>query len=93
VRPQFRAEGSWLLLHATSHSALVVKTLLSKRGVLEISHPPYIPDLAPEDFFLFPTVKTALKGKTFQDVEDIKKDVTAELNAVPLEAFAVLKTF
>jgi hypothetical protein len=26
--------------------------------------------------------------KRFQDVEDIKKNVTAELNAVPLEAFS-----
>jgi hypothetical protein len=33
-------------------------------------------------------VKTALEGKRFQDVEDIKKNVTVELNAVPLEAFA-----
>jgi hypothetical protein len=30
-------------------------------------------------------VKTAFKGKGFQDVEDIKKNVTAELNAVLLE--------
>jgi hypothetical protein len=27
-------------------------------------------------------VKTALKGKRFQDVEDIKKNVTAETKAV-----------
>jgi hypothetical protein len=27
-------------------------------------------------------LKTALKGKSFDDVEDIKKNVTAELNAV-----------
>jgi hypothetical protein len=33
-------------------------------------------------------VKTVLKGKRFQDVEDIKKNMTTELNAVPLEAFA-----
>jgi hypothetical protein len=33
-------------------------------------------------------VKTALKGKRFQDTEDIKENVTAELNAPPLEAFA-----
>jgi hypothetical protein len=33
-------------------------------------------------------VKTALERKRFQDVEDIKENVTAELNAVPLEAFA-----
>jgi hypothetical protein len=33
-------------------------------------------------------VKTALKEKRFQDVEDIKKNVMAELNAVPLHASA-----
>jgi hypothetical protein len=83
VRSQFRAEGSWFLLHdnAPSHSALVVKTFLTKHGA-ETSHPPYSPELASPDFFLFATVKTALKGKRFQDVEDIKKNVTAELNAV-----------
>jgi hypothetical protein len=32
-------------------------------------------------------VKTALKRKRFLDVEDIKKNVTAELNTVCLEAF------
>jgi hypothetical protein len=49
VRPQFRAEGSWFCLHdnASSHSAMVVKIFLAKHGVLEISHPPYSPDLAP----------------------------------------------
>jgi histone-lysine N-methyltransferase SETMAR len=84
VRPQFRAEGSWFLLHdnAAFHSALVVKIFLAKQGVLEISHPPYSPDLAPADPFLFSTVKTSIKGKRFQDVEDIKKNATAELNSV-----------
>jgi hypothetical protein len=31
-------------------------------------------------------VKIALKGKRFQDVEHIKKNVTTVMNAVPLEA-------
>jgi hypothetical protein len=65
-----------------------VKIFLSKHGAVEISHPPYSPDLAPADFFLYPTVKTALKIKRCQDVEDIKRNVTAELKAVPLETFA-----
>jgi hypothetical protein len=33
-------------------------------------------------------VKTALEGKRFQDVEDIKKNATAELNDVLLETSA-----
>jgi hypothetical protein len=38
--------------------------------------------------FSLSTVKLALKGKRFQDVEDITKNVKTELNAVPLEDFA-----
>jgi hypothetical protein len=44
-----------------------VKTFLAKHGV----------DLASADSFLFKTIN-ALKGKRFQDVEDIKKNVMAE---------------
>jgi hypothetical protein len=33
-------------------------------------------------------VKTALKGKIFQNAEDINRIVTVALNAVPLEATA-----
>jgi hypothetical protein len=49
-----------------------VKTVLAKHGVVEISYTIYSPDLAPADIFLFLTVKTALKGKRFQDTADIK---------------------
>jgi hypothetical protein len=48
------------------------------------SHPPYSPDLSPADFFLFPTLKTTLKGKRLQDV----KNMAAELIAVPLQVLA-----
>jgi hypothetical protein len=33
--------------------------------------PSYSPDLAPADFWLFPKLKSVLKGKRFSDVEDI----------------------
>jgi hypothetical protein len=84
------SRGQLVLLaqQCPSHSALAVKPFLAKHGVVETSHPPCSPDLAPANIFLFPTVKTTSKGKTFQDVADIKKNVTAELNAVLLEAFA-----
>jgi hypothetical protein len=31
-----------------------VKTFLAKHGVVEISHPPYSPDLTPADFISLP---------------------------------------
>jgi hypothetical protein len=33
-------------------------------------------------------MKTTLNGKRFQDAEHVKKSMTAELNAVPFDAFA-----
>jgi len=38
-----------------------------------LDHPPYSPDLAPCDFYLFPKVKSALKGTKFQTVQDVKE--------------------
>ena len=35
--------------------------------------PPYSPDLAPCDFFLFPRMKRDLKEKRFQNVEEVRK--------------------
>jgi hypothetical protein len=39
--------------------------------------------------------ETTVKGRRFQDVEHIKKNATAELNALPLDMFsdAFMRTF
>jgi hypothetical protein len=37
-----------------------------------IPHPPYSPDLAPYDFFLFPKIKLKLKGRQFDTTEEIQ---------------------
>jgi hypothetical protein len=44
-----------------------------------ILHPPYSPDLAPCDFFLFPKIKLKLKGRRFDTVEE---DIHAESQSV-----------
>jgi transposase len=40
-----------------------------------MDHPLYSPDFAPIDFWLFPKLKSVLKGKNFSDAEDIKSSV------------------
>ncbi len=52
-----------------------------------LDQPPYSPDLAPCDFFLFPKLKGVIKGTRFPDVEAIKRAVTTELRRIPEEAF------
>jgi len=44
-----------------------------------VPHPPYSPDLAPSDFFLFPKMKIKLKGQRFQTVEEIQAELQAVL--------------
>jgi len=38
-----------------------------------MKHPPYSPGFAPNEFWLFPEIKSALKGRRFQDTEYIEK--------------------
>ncbi|GFV35604.1 hypothetical protein TNCV_3473751 [Trichonephila clavipes] len=53
-----------------------------KGGVLETEHPPYSSDLTPLIFFLFPQNKLALKGKIFDDIPNIQRNVTRLLNFI-----------
>ena len=50
-------------------------------------HPPHSPDLAPVDYFLFPKVKSCLKGRLFVSISDIQKAVTSTLNTIAKDDF------
>ncbi|CAK9818121.1 Histone-lysine N-methyltransferase SETMAR [Anthophora quadrimaculata] len=52
-----------------------------------LPQPPYSPNLAPCDFFLFPKLKSVLKGRRFDSVEDIKHNSSLALKNVPEEAY------
>jgi hypothetical protein len=64
LRPQFQERGSWFLLHdnARSHTAVSIKQFLAKQGIPKLKHPPCSPDLSPPGYFLFPKIKSMLKG-------------------------------
>ena len=46
------------------------------------AHPPYSPDLAPCDFYLFPKLKLKLKGHHFGTIENVQNVVPDELNTL-----------
>lgn len=89
VRPEYREQGSWRLLHdnAPAHKCRIVKEFLAKRGVVVLEHPPYSPDLAPADFWLFPKLKLAMKGEHYESIEEIQSTVTGVLDKVPKNDF------
>jgi hypothetical protein len=47
-----------------------------------MDHLPYSPELAPCDFWLFPKLKTALKGQIFADLSDIQRNVKMLLQGI-----------
>jgi hypothetical protein len=55
--------------------------------VTVLDHPPYSPDLAPADYFLFPKGKSHLKGHLFDSISDIQKAVTSTLNTTAKDEF------
>jgi hypothetical protein len=48
--------SDWILHRdsAPAHKALSVKHFLAQKLITEMEHPPYSPDLGPDDFWLFP---------------------------------------
>jgi len=73
-RPEMAA-GEWFLHwdNAPVHTAKVVRDFLAKNHIQLLEHPPYSPDLAPADFFLFPKLKRELAGITMTQEEFKKK--------------------
>ncbi|PRD33645.1 UNVERIFIED_CONTAM: hypothetical protein NCL1_17044 [Trichonephila clavipes] len=55
---------------------------LTVSGVVQIEHPPFSPDLNFPDLFLFSQLKLALKGKIFDDIFDIQRNVTRLFNSI-----------
>ena len=67
-RPALFKSGQWHFHqdNAPVHNSILVTDYLSKMGIKTVSHPPYSPDLAPCDFWLFPK----LTGCFYENWED-----------------------
>jgi len=73
--------------NAPCHSSFAVRQFLTDNKISTIPQPPYLPDIAPCDFWLFPNLKLGLKGERFETIEDIKVNPTANLRAIPIEGY------
>ena len=58
--------------NAPAHKALSVKKFLANKNITVLEQPPYSPDLAPCNVWLFPKIKPVLKGTHFVSVENVK---------------------
>ena len=56
--------NKWILYHdnAPAHGVLRVCEFLAKNSITKMDHPPYLPDLGPCNFWLFPKLKKCPEG-------------------------------
>ena len=73
--------------NAPAHTAKTVTTILREFCWEILSHPPYSPDLAPCDSFLFSKLKEHLKGTRFQSVNEAKRKVVTWLTRHALKFY------
>ena len=64
------------------HVSRVEKQTKSDLNIEPLQHPPYSPDLAICDFFLFPTVKDHPRGRKFESREELGTAITKALRTV-----------
>ena len=69
--------------NAPSHTALVLRDHFAKNSTHIVPQPPYAPDLAPCDFWLFPILKRPLRGHRFDTIEEIQAEWKKALMAIP----------
>ncbi|KOX77209.1 Histone-lysine N-methyltransferase SETMAR [Melipona quadrifasciata] len=70
------------------HGDLLTETGLMNRFDWDVlPHPPYSPDLAPSDYYLFLSLKNSLRGKSFKSISEIKTHLDEYFTRVNLNNF------
>ena len=84
-RPALFKSGQWHFHQDNRpvHNSILVTDYLSKKGIKTVRHPPYSPDLAPCDFWLFPK----LRGCHYETIEAMKETVTKAIDTLTQEDF------
>ncbi|GBP13825.1 Mariner Mos1 transposase [Eumeta japonica] len=73
--------------NASVNTARISRQALKDTGFSEIEHPPYSPDLAPSDYFLFSNLKKELRGRRFVDDNQMKMAVESHFDCTEKEYF------
>ncbi len=83
-RPQlWRCQSFWIHHDgAPAHRADNVINFLRATNTKILPHPPYSPDLAPSDFFLFARLKWNMRGETFNTLDELKQRVNFEIGQI-----------
>ena len=73
--------------NAPVHNSILVTDYLTKMGIKTVPQPPYSPDLAPCDVWLFPKLKEKLRDCRYETIEEMKEAVTKVIDTLTQEDF------
>lgn len=78
-----------IFLHdnATPHTSKMTKKKLADIGWEVLPHPPYSPDIAPSDYHLFRSFKGWLKGKRYDDIDELKAGIQEFFDSKPAQFY------
>ena len=65
--------GSFIMTMYPLNVSRLMQSFLVKHQIIQVTQLPYSPDLAPCDFWLFPTLKSPLKERDFRPSMRFKK--------------------
>ena len=77
--------GSKIILHfdnARPHISKKVLEYLESHDMERAPHPPFSPDIAPADFYLFGYIKGLLAGRSFSSIDELLSAVIGILNEI-----------
>jgi len=76
--------------NARPHTSRMTQDALGSRGVTTLPHPPYSPDLAPCDFFIFGHIKHAVMGRRFASTREIVSEIYEKFSQIPSDTLWVV---
>jgi hypothetical protein len=66
---------------------LSVREFSVSKLITVLEHSPYSLDLAPNDFFLFQKIREILKGRHFDDTDDMRSNTASVLKVIQQNQF------
>ncbi len=73
--------------NAPVHVSVLSLAFYGENNINLLPHPVYSPDLAPCDFWAFPSIKAKLRGRRFQNVDQLQTEIRKLLRCTPKEEF------
>lgn len=73
--------------NAPAHTCRMTMETIDDLGIQILPHPPYSPDLAPADFFLFPETKREIKGRHFGSDEELNNCIMGIFTRISRHGF------